>query len=166
MAIKLKTRGLVRILAALGVASFAVGVATTAEEQRTTADQSEIDALVGQLKAESFSERQKAVARLVEIGRPALAALEKAAAAGEPQVRLLANQIREAVGIHGKPVDLTGFANHPRDQKFGSLADNNLASLKGGLACVAITAVGTDDAGGVEEATGEKPGANTGEVAE
>lgn len=87
-----------------------------------------------QLKSDSFNEREKAAARLVEIGRPALAAVNKASAAGDPEVAFRAKAIREALGINDAPIDLSGFANLSRDQPFGKLGDNNLASLKGGLA--------------------------------
>ena len=102
---KLETRMLFPILAAIGLVCSKGGYATPAAEQKPAAN-AEIEALVEQLKSESFNERQKAVARLVEIGRPALAAVNKAATAGDPEVALLAKKIREALGIDGAPIDI------------------------------------------------------------
>jgi len=111
-----------------------LGEAKPDTESKSGSLDAEIKELVEQLDAESFAERQKAVTRLTEIGRPALAAVNKASAGGDPEVAMLAKKIKESVGIEVDVIDITGIANHPRDKKFGKLADNNLASLKGGLA--------------------------------
>ena len=71
-AMKLGIRTWVLLLTASGFFCCEVGSAKEAPEEKPAASASEIDALVEQLKAESFSERQDAVARLMEIGKPAL----------------------------------------------------------------------------------------------
>ena len=120
------------VLSGFALCETSLAKPDTEGKPKAAATAAEIEALVEKLGSDSFADRQKAATRLIEVGKPALAAVKKAADGGDPEARLLAKKIKDSLGVDGEPIDLTEFANHPRDEKFGRLKDNDLASLEGG----------------------------------
>src|SRR5829696_7541095 len=77
-----------------------------------------IERLVKQLASDHFQDRETASKQLVEIGEPALAALEQAKTSDDPEVRVRAQEVAEAISIaidnklYGKELVLAGHTNH------------------------------------------------------
>ena len=106
----------------------------------------EIEMLVGQLDADAFGTRQSAVKRLIEIGAPALAALEKARKDPSPEVRLRANQVIDGIKRERSgAIDLKPVSNHKLNQMFGRLQGNTLDSLPRGAQELGGTAFTVSD---------------------
>jgi WD40 repeat protein len=78
------------------------------------APEKEIKRLVEQLASDSFQVREAAAKQLEEIGEPALAALARAKTSDDPEVRVRAQEVAEAISaaidnkLYGKELVLTG----------------------------------------------------------
>lgn len=118
------------ILPALAGAALAADSAVSAAsavkaETAASASQSgEIEALVRDLGAPNFQTRERASAALAKIGRPALAALEKAAVSDDPEVNLRAKRVLDNVRLGIAPdwppevaLQVRHFHDLPEDER-------------------------------------------------
>src|SRR5438552_9086943 len=117
---------------ALSLVLLGVAGAMTARSQpaKPTVDAEQIVRLVAQLGSPQFADREKANESLTEVGRPALAALERARQGSDPEVRRRAEAIMQRIERRLDTAEVLqptrvrlAFQNTPLDEAVETVAE-------------------------------------------